>query len=173
MTDELTPNDQLFYTIKELKGWYELLELATDSFHGNNPSRHHVGRLISTILLAAGEDLEPIAISGALDENGTGDLTLVYPKLILRVTGNQLKKAEGTFGLSLWQLADATDLAIEARHNYFDGTHTHPRSRGIQVRFTVGSEQVTLCGTNSYYRTSPALQDEAFYAAFLALREAH
>lgn len=172
MTDELSPNDRLFYSIKDLRGWYEVLDLAADSFYGNSPSRHSVGRLISTILLAAGEDLEPIAISGALDENGTGHLALVYPKLILRVTGNQLKKAEGTFKLDLWPLTEATELTIEASHNYFDGTDTYPRSRGVQVRFTVGGEQVALSGTNSYHRTWPALQDDAFHAAFVALRDA-
>ncbi|WP_223627272.1 hypothetical protein [Microbacterium sp. EST19A] len=172
MTEDLKPSDRLFYSIKDLKGWYEVLELATDSFRGNSQSRNHAGRIITSILLAAGEDLEPIAISGGLDDDGTGHLVLVYPNLILRIVGNQLKVAEGSFEMGLWPLADATELTIEARHNYFDGTDTYPRSRGMKVRFTVGGEQVTLGGTSAYRQTWPALQDNAFHAAFVALRDA-
>lgn len=172
MSDELSSSDKLFYTIKELKGWYQILTSAQDQFYGNTPTRHLVGRMMNTILLAAGEDSDPLAMSGELDAAWSGHLTLVYPHTIIRIEAVEMDKEGGHFALRLWPLTAATELSLETHRSYFDGTETHPRYRGVKVSFVVEGNPVTLSSRQAFRDAMPALQDESIYAAFLALRDA-
>lgn len=172
MSDELSPGDRLFYTVKELNGWYQALEIATDDFYGNSPARYHVGRLFNTVLLSAGEEAEPLAIAGELDSECTGDLTIVYRHLILRVSATRIKEHGGTYDVRIWPLTAVTELRIEPRRSYFEGTDTHPRHEGVRVTFTLGGDQVALVSKRSFRGDWAALSDDSIYAAFLALRDA-
>ncbi len=75
--DELKTSDRLYYAIAALRGWDE----AADEARGcGGMYAVRFGRIVSSILVAADEDREPVAVSGALDEKGTGNVAIIYDR---------------------------------------------------------------------------------------------
>lgn len=172
MTDEFAPSDRLFYSIKEIRGWYEVLTEAQDAFYGVPPARANVGRLISTLLLAGGEDADPVAVCGHMDDERSGRLIVVHQRVIVVADVSKLNRQEAEMSVRVWPHTAVTDLSLSTRHNYFDGTERHKRTQGVSVRFSIGPETFTIDGSNTYRRSMTPLQDDAIYTAYLALRDA-
>jgi hypothetical protein len=169
MTDELKPSDHLYYSIKALTGWYEALANAEDSYA--QALRRDVGTLISSVLLAAGDDAEVIAVSGKLENALTGKLVAVFPNVIVTVNAKTLGGDQGgSHEARVHQLADAKNLVVEARHSYYAGTDTHPRFRNFAFSFELDGQRHRLEPSNNYSST-PQVKDAAIYAAFVAIRD--
>lgn len=172
LTEELTPATNLYDAIRDLRGWGNLLAEAQDSFSGSRPARSNVGRLISSLLLAADEHSAPIAVAGTLDEEGSGRLVVIYPEVIVLAVGTALEDAGGSFSVRCWPLTAARELALQTRHSYFDGTDRRARTSGVSVEFVVSEEKIGLQSSSIYRSDSPLTSDDAIYSAFKALRDA-
>lgn len=67
-------SEALYFGIKSLRGWYEIIQGAE---HSMGPLlRRNVGTVLSSVLLAGGEEVYPVAVTGSLDETGTGARSL-------------------------------------------------------------------------------------------------
>jgi hypothetical protein len=168
MTDEPTSSDHLHAAIKSLRGWYYLLENAEDEYDRARRGRP-AGQVISSILLAGGEDTTPIAVSGELDDAQSGHLTIVYADRIVIVDAETLWGDAASYTTRVRFFDDISDLRVETRHSHYDGTDTHPRTRGFEVSFAVDGERVQLGATKWAALRSPLVEDQAIYAAYVAI----
>ncbi|MDF2047274.1 hypothetical protein P2P98_13995 [Microbacterium sp. Kw_RZR3] len=173
MTDNnsIQPHEELYGAMKSLPGWHYVLESAQE-FGGSGPGTRTVGALISSVLLAGGEDVVPIAVTGQADaEAGTGTLFVFYPGIIVEATGSQLRSAEASFRTSVHPTRQARNLHVTTKHSYFSGTDAHPRTRGFGFGVTVDQQEMEFESPNWGYQRSPLTTDEAIYAAFSAIRD--
>lgn len=164
--DEFGPSDLVYYGIAALKGWDEVLDDAR-SFPDGGAVR--VGRLVSSVLLAGDEDREPVAISGALDDEGNGNIAVVYDTFIVVVDAENVKTERASFTVNVHDLGEVERLGVATNHNYFNGTKARPRERGIQVSIEVGGH--TFLFPPRGYGQSPLLQDAAAHEAYRLVRD--
>ncbi|MFG6445598.1 hypothetical protein ACFXQA_10040 [Microbacterium sp. P07] len=167
--DELSHPVRLYYAIKALPGWYQALDAAQD-FPPNDLGRA-VGAVVSSVLLSAGEEAEPVAVTGQLDDDRSGRLVIVYPGFLVTVEATTL----GTDGSRVTRVRyfdEISELAVETRHSYFDGVDTYPRTRDFAFTFLLDGEQLRLAASNYSHIAAPEVKTEAIYAAFVLLRDA-
>lgn len=144
--DEFKPSDRLYYAIAALRGWDEASSEAR-GYGGSYAVRF--GRIVSSILLAADDDREPLAVSGALDENGNGSIAVVYERFVVVVDVVELTAQGGETTVAVHGFDAIEDVHVSTAHNYFEGTEKHPRQYGMELqiglagrRFTFPTEQV-------------------------------
>ncbi|WP_022880537.1 hypothetical protein [Microbacterium sp. B19] len=131
-----------------------------------------IGALISSILLAGGEANVPLAVTGKADANdGSGDLLVIYPDIIVTVTASDLHANTASITTRLIPAAAATDLQVETKHSYYDGTSQFSRTRGFAFTFAVGRETFRLEASRFGYRPGPLVGEDAMYAAFRSIRD--
>ncbi|WP_431795653.1 hypothetical protein [Microbacterium enclense] len=158
-------SDQLYWGIASLKGWDEALGTA----HGwRGPRAQSVGRLISGILVAGGEDRAPIAMTGQLDDNGTGTLAVLYPDVIVIATAATILASNASSDISVRPLSAVTSLGVKAFHNYYDGTDRYTRHTQLEVSVTIDGDPVTFTGSG--YIGNEFTDDNAVKAALDTLR---
>lgn len=168
MATEFGPTDLLYYAIADLKGWDEYLGDAQDI--GGNYKRS-VGVVLSGIILATGDEQPAIAVGGALDatRDGQGYLAVVFGAGIAYVDVRSARTNGTDYTISLHQFSEIDALTVRTRHNYFDGTETHPRHRGIEVAFDLAGHPVTLSAAQGHGK---ALTDsESINRAFILIRD--
>lgn len=171
MTDEpLSIPDRIYFAIASLRGWESPLSLH--QFHGPDQA-FRVGRFISSVVLAGDDDREPLAVSGTADDNGTGSIIVVYPEFLVSAKVTNLDVNTGEFTITVHPLREAKDIRVETNHSYYNGTEKHPRYRGIEVTFTLGSEKLSLTPTqSSVFGDDTLVGSKAVHAAYAALRAA-
>lgn len=166
--DELKPCDLLHAAIKSLKGWYYLLENSEDEYDRARRGRPP-GQIISSVLLAGGENSTPIAVSGELDDAQSGRLTILYADRVVIVDAETLWSDAASYTTRVRFFDDISDLRVTTRHSYYDGTDTHARTRGFEFSFAVDGERVQLGATKWAALRSPLVEDQAIYAAYVAI----
>lgn len=165
MTDtDMKWTDHVYYGIASLRGWYETLHRA-HRWEGTS-YQGRVGRLLSTLLLAGGDDRVPVAISGAMDDNQTGHLALLYPDVVVLARTHELTEDRGEFTVTLHPLTDIRKVRVEASHNYYAGTTEWRRESGMELHVTVDGQDIVFPGRN--YEANE-LTNEASAAAAVAL----
>lgn len=164
--DEFKASDRLFYAIAALKGWDEAAEEAR-SYGGNYAWRY--GQLMSSILVAADEDREPIAVAGALDESGTGNLAVVYDRFVVVVDVVELSAQKGDVKVTVHGHDEIDVLRVRTNHNYFDGVKQSPRHSGIEFETEVASKRFVFPSTR--FGRSPLVQGEAAWSAYRLIRD--
>lgn len=169
MTEELSPAGLLYAAIKSLDGWYYLLENSEDRYERSRSGRT-AGQIVSSILLAAGEESTPLAVAGSLGESQSGRLVIVYSDCIVVVDAKTLATDSASYSTQVRFLDEASDLSIETRHSYYDGVDTYPRTRGFAFEFTLDGGRVRLEAKKWAALRSPLVEDQAVYAAYVAIR---
>lgn len=170
MTDQLSTADRVYFAIASLRGWESPLSLYQ---HYSPNDAYRVGRLVSSILVAADDDREPLAVSGEADDAGTGTVSVVYPDFVVVAKATGMDVNAGEFNVFVHPLNEAKDLRVETSHSFYTGVDSHPRYRGIGVSFTVGGEKVVLAPTQSgAYGDETLVGSKAVHDAYLALRDA-
>lgn len=164
--DELKASDRLFYAIAALKGWDEASAEAR-SYGGNYAWRY--GQLMSSVLVAADEDREPIAVGGALDETGTGNLAVVYDRFVVVVDVVGLSAQKGDVKVTVHGHDEIDTLQVRTNHNYFDGVNQSPRHSGIEFEIEVAGQRFVFPSTR--FGRSPLVQGEAAWSAFRLIRD--
>lgn len=168
MTDnKLTPAEQLYHGIASLRGWDEALGQAqrwADAYTSR------VGRVLSAVLLAGGEDRVPVAIAGNLDDHGTGSLAVLHDDVLVLVSAEALTAKGGTVTVSLHAISAIERVEVVAHHSHYYGTDDYPRHSNMEVHVGVGGREVTFPG-RTYSAT--ALTDDAAAAAALTLIRQH
>ncbi|WP_139327548.1 hypothetical protein [Microbacterium sp. RURRCA19A] len=164
---ELTmkPSDHVYYGINSLRGWDEAL--GTAHGWGGNRARN-VGRLLSGIIVAGGEDRTPVAMAGQLDDNGTGNLAVLYADVIVIATAATILSDDGTTAISVHPLSAVGSLGVKALHNYYDGTKSYERHNQLEVIVTVEGTEFTF--TRRGYNSSELTDDNAVKKALDTLR---
>lgn len=171
MTDnELKPSDHVYYGIASLPGWGDLLGRAQ---RWGNPFAWAVGQLISGVLLAGGDDRLPVAVTGELNDEGTGVAAILYSDVVVlarasKFTGGGSPEG-GTADVSVHTLRGLRDLKVISRHNYYDGVKEHPRHSDLEVHVTV--DGVGLVFARHGYDSTPLTDDDAALSALKTLRE--
>lgn len=165
--DDQKASDRLYYGVEALKGWDGRLQEARDPWRQNQPE---VGAILSTILLAAGEDSEPLAVSGELDEAGKGELTVVYDGFFVSVIVADVTAPPGSAWASVYGFDQVTSLDLVGRHNYFSGVEGRDRHVGTRVRVVVGGHALTLAATP--WSRNPLSNDAAIFDAYERIRDA-
>ncbi len=166
---ELHPDELLLRAIKSLPGWYGHLEDASD-FSGRSAGARTIGAIISSILLAAGEEEPPVAVNGRVEDTGHGYLYVVYPDFMVTVVASRLRENNASYETRLRFFADARDLRVQTKHSYYDGTDTYPRHRGFTFSFTIDGERLELAPSHWSPAGNELVRDDAVYAAFEAVR---
>lgn len=90
--DDLKPFDGLYFGMASIRGWDEALREA-HHYRGNYNTR--VGRVLSSLLFAGGENSEPIAVGGNLNDDGDGHLIVIYPDLAVFRRAQKLSANDG------------------------------------------------------------------------------
>lgn len=158
-------SDRVYWGIASLRGWDEALGTA----HGwRGPRAQGVGRLISGILVAGGEDRTPIAMTGQLDDKGTGNLAVLYPDVIVIATAVTILSNEASSDISVHPLSTVKSLGVTAHHNYYDGTGRYTRHTQLEVSITVDGTLLTFAGSG--YTGNEFTDDDAVKAALETLR---
>lgn len=160
------PSDQLYHAIAALRGWDEVADEAR-SFGRAHAWR--LGQLVSSVLVSAGDDRAPLAVTGALDEHGTGNLAVIYDNFIVVGDVVELSKQTHNFAVSVHSFHAIDDIRVSTTHNYFDGTEQHARHEGIELRIGVAGQQFTF--PPSRWGHSPLLRDDAVRDAYAAIRD--
>lgn len=167
MTDnEPKPSDHVYWGINSLKGWDEAL--GTAHSWGGNRARN-VGRLISGILVAGGEDRMPIAMAGQLDDDGTGDLAVLYPDVIVTATSAGILSDHARTTITVHPLSAVASLGVTAAHSYYDGISRYGRHTQLEVDITVDGTEFTFAGRS--YNSSQLTDDNSVKAALDTVRE--
>lgn len=170
MTEQLSTPDRIYYALSALRGWDAVLSLHR--FHSPTDA-WRVGRFVSSILLAADDDREPLAVSGRADDNGTGNLVVVYPEFIVIADASNLDVNSGDFTVAVQPLSAATDLQIATQHNFYDGVENRPRHKSLEVSFKLNGERVTLTPTQTgAYGEDTLVGNTAIHNAYIAVRAA-
>ena len=112
--DELKASDRLYYAIAALRGWDEAADEAR-GYGGNYGVRF--GRIVSSILLAADDDREPVAITGALDDQGNGNLAVVYDRFVVVVDVVELTAQGGEVTVTVHEFDAIEDVRVSTTHN--------------------------------------------------------
>lgn len=163
--DDMKPSDRLYYGIASIRGWDEALREA-HHYGGNYNTR--VGRVLSSLLLAGGENSEPVAVGGTLNDDGDGHLIVIYPDLAVFGRAQKLSANGGEMTVTVHSLDEIDKLQVSTEHNYYDGTTDYARHSGITVGLTLDGAQLKLTGTS--YSQSPLSTDAAVFAALELLR---
>ncbi|WP_153002071.1 hypothetical protein [Leucobacter chromiiresistens] len=174
MTKDLKPSDDLYYSIKGLPGWNSLLRAVQDGESDGESTRLRrlTGELISSVLLAAGEDTRPVAISGGLDDEWSGRFVAVYPTLIVVAETESLYELNpGSFNVKVWPTSAARNLKVRAVHNYFKGADRGNRTDGVTFRFELDDEAYEVKPTPRTADSTPRSESAAIYEAFKLLRD--
>ncbi|MFP1602748.1 hypothetical protein ACLD0U_08685 [Microbacterium sp. 2216-1] len=129
--DELKASDRLYYAIAALRGWDEAADEAR-GYGGSYAVRF--GRIVSSILIAADDDREPVAITGALDDQRIGNLAVVYDRFVVVVDIVELTAHSGELTVTVHGLDAIEDVRVSTTHNYFEGTDSKPASTGWSCR---------------------------------------
>jgi hypothetical protein len=165
MSDDFKTSDRLYYAIIALPGWDEVSARAR-SFGGNYALQF--GRLVSSILVAAGDDREPIAVTGALDQQGTGNIAIIYDTFVVVANVVQLSDEKGEITVTVHDF-DAIDLVqVSTTHNYFDGTTKQKRHDGIELQIRIAGRRFVLPPMK--WAQSPLLQGDAVLRAYTTIR---
>ncbi len=127
-----------------------------------------IGSLFSSLLLAGGEDNEPVAVSGRLDDNGTGELVVVYGDVITVATITELKAQSGEFVVTVHSFDDVKRLRVSTRHSYYVGTSEQPRHSGIEVSLVLDEREIAISAGG--YARDPLVSNDAVLSAFERLR---
>ncbi|MDD7944563.1 hypothetical protein PUW79_07965 [Microbacterium sp. NE2HP2] len=169
--DTELPSDRIYNALQQLAGWGELLRDAASGWSGE-PVKHNTGRLLSSLLLAGGEDRQPIALTGELDESGTGRVIVYYPGFFVVSDVTAMRGDEGSFTARLWPASSVTDLEVRSAHSYYQGVQDRARHRGMAFSFSLNDERIDVSVRRSYSTDPDLLTDKARYDAFLSLRDA-
>ncbi|MDQ1217180.1 hypothetical protein [Microbacterium arborescens] len=166
--NEVSPDEQLYTAMMGIPGWYEALQNGQEF-----PAAQYgvgAGRIVSSILLAAGDDAEPIAVAGKLQEDRTGWLVVVYASLIVSVDVTQLNNDGFEYATDVHFPRDLSDLSVISGHSYYNGINGRPRHRGMQFTFTLAGKPVHMFSAH-HYNNSSLITDDAIYAAYVSLRD--
>lgn len=169
ITDELSIPDRVYYGIKALPGWYGVL---TDAEYAQDASRQRiVGSVISSVLLAGGEEQEPIAVTGELAaDNYSGRLIVFYSTMIVTVDAKQLNSESASYETRVWPLKLVSGLAVETRHSFYYGTNEHPRHVKFVFSFDLAGDRYRA-SSFGHVQQSPLVQDAAIFEAFKLIRD--
>ncbi|WZH38763.1 MAG: hypothetical protein PIR02_08830 [Microbacterium enclense] len=161
----MKPSDHVHYGVNSLRGWDEAL--GTAHGWGGNRARN-AGRLLSGIIVAGGEDRTPVAMAGQLDDNGTGNLAVLYADVIVTVTAVTILSDDATTEVTVHPLSAVDSIGVKAFHNYYDGTKSYERHNQLEVSVTVEGIEFTF--TRSGYNSSELTDDNAVKKALDTLR---
>lgn len=164
--DEFKASDRLYYAIAALRGWDEASSEAR-GYGGSYAVRF--GRIVSSILLAADDDREPLAVSGALDENGNGSIAVVYDRFVVVVDVVELTAQGGETTVAVHGFDAIEDVHVSTAHNYFEGTEKHPRQHGMELQIGLAGQRFTF--PPSKWGQSPLLQSDAVLKAYTTIRD--
>lgn len=95
-----------------------------------------VGRVISAVLLAGGEDRVPVAIAGNLDDHGTGSLAVLHEDVLVLVSSETLTANGGAVTVALHPLSAIERAEVGANRSYYYGIDDYPpifRPRGARL----------------------------------------
>lgn len=164
--DEFKPSDRLYYAIAALRGWDEASEHAR-SYGGNYAWKF--GRLVSTILVAADEDREPLAVSGVLDQQGNGNLAVIYDQFVVLADVAELSEQKGESTVTVHSFHAIDDLRVSTTHNYFDGVTKNERHDGIELQIEIAGRRFVFPSMKR--AQSPLLQGDAVLRAYTTIRD--
>lgn len=164
------PAARLVAAIKSLEGWYYLIENA-DDYGGQWPGVRTTGSVLASLLLAAGESAEPLLVTGRLDDTQSGGILVVYRDFFVQVSVSHLREESASHKTAVRFFTEVSDLQIETRRSYFDGTDAYPLARGFSFSFLIDGDRQRLAPSGWGYVRDPLTGDEAVYAAFQAIRD--
>lgn len=164
--DELKPTDHVYYGIASLRGWDETLGQA---HRWEGPYALRIGRILSSVLLSGGDDRVPTAITGAMDDSGTGHLALLYPDVLVLVRTTELTANGGDSTVTMHPLAAIAHVHVNANHSYYNGTDDYRRESGMEVQISVDGQDIVLPGRT--YTPTDLTNDASAVAALQLIRE--
>jgi hypothetical protein len=163
------PTDRLYNAIAALSGWDEAINRAT--MFGPQENARRLGQVLSTILLAAGEDNAPVAVVGELDDDGTGDLSVVYDELLVAVEATTIWSDRGSFTATLHGFNNVSALRVSSAHNYFEGVSTRRGARHYGLWFTAEIDGRQFVFRSARLRQHPLVADDAILSAYEHIRD--
>lgn len=166
MPEELSVADQVYYAVAELPGWNDVADHARFQ-QGSDGARY--GRLISTLVVAGGEEHVPLAVSGKIDDSGTGNLALVYDGYLVVATVTDFTEQAGKISVSAHGFSDIAGVQLTTKHNFFSGSSSS-RTNGFTVTIDVGSATFTFPPV--HYSQNTLVSSPAAYAAYNAILRA-
>jgi len=167
MTDnELKPTDHVYYGIASLRGWDETLGHA---HRWGGDLKWRIGRVLSAMLLAGGDERIPTAITGTMDDNGTGHLALLYPDVVVLVRTNELTANGGDATVTMHPLTAIEHVKVIANHSYYNGTEEFSRESGMEVHVSVSGQDVVFPGRT--YSATDITNDASAAAALQIIRQ--
>lgn len=167
MTDnELKPTDHVYYGIASLRGWDETLGQA-HRWEGAYGWR--IGRVLSSVILAGGDHRVPAAITGTMNDSGTGHLALLYPDVLVLVRTTELTANGGDATVTMHPLAAIEHVKVTADHSYYNGTDDYRRESGMEIQISVDGQDVVFPGRT--YTPTDITSDVSAAAALQLIRE--
>lgn len=164
MSDDLSPADRVYYAIAATPGWDDVSSHA--QFQRGSAYGVRYGRLVSSILVAAGDDTVPLAVTGALDENGTGHMALVYEGVIVAVAATRFAEPDADFSVTVHGFKEISRVQLGTKHSFFSGLDT-PRSTGFVLKLDLGGVRYTF--PPGQHAQNPLLTSEAAHVAYEAV----
>ncbi|MFP7834665.1 hypothetical protein [Marisediminicola sp. LYQ134] len=164
--DNLKPSDRLYYAIAALPGWDEVSEQARNL---GESYAWRFGRILSSVLVAAGEDREPLAVTGVLNRQEAGNLAIIYDQFIVLVDVVTLSEQNGGTTVTVHGFGAIDELQISTTHNYFDGTSQQMRHQGIELKIQIAGHEFVFPPTR--WARGPLLQGDAALQAYTTIRD--
>ena len=115
------------------------------------------------------ESSRPLAVSGALDENGNGSIAVVYERFVVVVDVVELTAQGGETTVAVHGFDAIEDVHVSTTHNYFEGTEKHPRQYGMELQIGLAGRRFTF--PPSKWGQSPLLQSDAVLKAYTTIRD--
>lgn len=167
MTADRTPSDRLYDGIATLPGWDRALQRA-GAVRDMYSTR--VGAVVSSVLLAAGESEEAIAVAGKLSDDDRGYLAVVYGGGIVHVHVEALTAEDSDVRVSVYSFGDVERLDVRSQDSYFrrHGNGGQP----VRIEFDIDINGHLATFKPGSPARSPLTEPDAVHKAFERIRDA-
>lgn len=105
-------------------------------------------------------------MTGALDENGTGHIALVFEGVIVAVTATKFAESDADFSVTVHGFKEISRVQLSTKHNFFSGLET-PRDKGFALMLDLDGVRYTF--PPGPHARNPFLTSEAAHVAYKAV----
>lgn len=149
--------------IAAIRGWDSAISEALQGFG----HALYLGRMISSIILAAGEHNEPLAIAGALDDEGTGYLAVAYENFLVISDVAQISDRAGSYTVKLLGWGSVESIEVTTKHSHIGDSEPREPKDTIALLLTVAGQPLHFMVRDG---DSPLVKGAAIHSVLVAIR---
>lgn len=157
-----TATNRLRGGIAGIRGWNSVLGRSAQGMG----HAFHLGRLISSVSLTAGDN-EPLAITGALDDDEHGYLAVAYDSFLIVADVERITDKAGKYTVRLYGWGSVESVEVSTRYNYFSEAEESGPQDTMDLLLTVAGQPVFFKVRDG---DSPLVKGPAIHSVLMAIR---